>query len=207
MRLSAFETFSLYLALKNHFTVKSYDYFKYDGKLKLTHDSFMVRKDRFHFQRLCRKCDSAQMKDYILSNLIKGRMWVGEMLEDEAEQNFKEYTKRKQAFTYNFNNELDKLFADATNASDVFTVKSNQYPVILNRYLSGELSAEVFSVLNHLVQFSDKFDERIGKDDVIWSKVRVLLIKLHPFLEYDKKKVKDAFKSKLYSIDMERVSC
>jgi hypothetical protein len=152
-------------------------------------------------------CDEAQMRDYILSNLIKGKLWVGDFLDDEAEQNFKDYTKRKQAFTYNFNNELDKLFGNVSAPSDVFLVKKNQYPEILNRYLSGELSAEVFSVLNRLVQFADRFDERIGKDDVIWSKVKLLLLKLYPFLEYDRKKIKAAFKSKIYTIDTERVSC
>ena len=98
--MSAFETYCLFLALKNHLTTKSYDYFKYSGKTNASQDSFMSRKDRFHYQRLCRMCEDDQMKDFILSNLIKGKLWVGEMLDDEAEQNFKEYSKRKQAFTY-----------------------------------------------------------------------------------------------------------
>ena len=199
MRLSAFETYCLFLALKNHLTTKSYDYFKYSGKTNASHDSFMSRKDRFHYQRLCRMCEDDQMKDYIISNLIKGKLWVGEMLDDEAEHNFKEYSRRKQAFTYNFNNELDKLFSGVETPSEIFDVKKNQYPLILNRYLSGELPVEFFCVLNSLVQFTDKFDERIGTDDVIWSKVRLLLVKLHPFLEYDKKKVIAALKSKLYT--------
>ena len=205
--MSAFETYCLFLALKNHLTTKSYDYFKYSGKTNASQDSFMSRKDRFHYQRLCRMCEDDQMKDFILSNLIKGKLWVGEMLDDEAEQNFKEYSKRKQAFTYNFSNELDKLFSGVETPSEVFVVKKNQYPLILNRYLSGELPVEFFCVLNSLVQFVDKFDERIGTDDVIWSKIKMLLIKLPPFLEYDKKKVVTALKSKLYTLDMEKTSC
>lgn len=199
LRMSAYETYCLFLALKNHFTTKSYDYFKYSGKTNASQDSFMSRKDRFHYQRLCRKCTDDQMKDYIISNLIKGKLWVGDLLDDEAEQNYKEYTKRKQAFTYQFSNEIDKLFSSVKIPSEVFDIKKNQYPIILNKYLSGELCIEFFCVLNNLIQFVDKFNDKIGTDDVIWSKISLLIVKLHPFLEYDRKKIIGALKSKLYT--------
>ena len=197
--MSAYETYCLFLALKNHFTTKSYDYFKYSGKTNASQDSFMSRKDRFHYQRLCRKCNDDQMKDYIISNLIKGKLWVGDLLDDEAEQNYKDYTKRKQAFTYQFSNEIDKLFSSVKVPSDVFDIKKNQYPIILNKYLSGELCIEFLCVLNNLIQFVDKFNDKIGTDDVIWSKISLLIVKLHPFLEYDRKKIIGALKSKLYT--------
>ena len=197
--MSAYETYCLFLALKNHFTTKSYDYFKYSGKTNASQDSFMSRKDRFHYQRLCRKCNDDQMKDYIISNLIKGKLWVGDLLDDEAEQNYKDYTKRKQAFTYQFSNEIDKLFSSVKVPSDVFDIKKNQYPIILNKYLSGELCIEFLCVLNNLIQFVDKFNDKIGTDDIIWSKISLLIVKLHPFLEYDRKKIIGALKSKLYT--------
>ena len=139
------------------------------------------------------------MKDYIISNLIKGKLWVGDLLDDEAEQNYKDYTKRKQAFTYQFSNEIDKLFSSVKVPSDVFDIKKNQYPIILNKYLSGELCIEFLCVLNNLIQFVDKFNDKIGTDDIIWSKISLLIVKLHPFLEYDRKKIIGALKSKLYT--------
>ena len=85
MRLSAYETYCLYLAIKSHFTTQSYDYHKYQGKVKASKESFDIRKDRFLFQKLSRKYSNDQMNDFLISNCIKGKKWVGEFLDDDAE--------------------------------------------------------------------------------------------------------------------------
>jgi len=206
-QLSPFETYRLFIALKNHFTTKSYDFFKYSGKTNVSQGTFNCRKDRFHFNRLSRRYGADVMQEFIISNLIKNKQWVGDFLEDDAADNFKEYQKRKQAFTYVFSNELDALFKGIDTPSDVFSIKSNQYPIVLNKYLSGEISIEVLSVLNSLIGFDKKFDEKLGSDDVIWNKIKILSIKLHPFLEYDRNKIKTTLKNKLYTIDMDKSSC
>jgi len=43
--MTAFESYRVYSALKLHFTTDSYDYFKYNGKTKVTPENFEKRKD------------------------------------------------------------------------------------------------------------------------------------------------------------------
>lgn len=202
MRLSAFETYALFLALKNHFTQKSYDFFKYNGKTNASPDSFMGRRDRIQFQKLARRVDKEQMQDYIVANLIEGKSWVGDFLDDNATDNFMTYTKRKQALTYTFTNDLDRLFTSHTPTT-VFKVTNNQLPPILNSLISREICPETFAIVDHYIGFSKIFDKKLG-DDFIWSKSRSLATKLYPFIQYDKDKLRKILKDKIqeYSIDM-----
>lgn len=192
MRLSAYDTFCLYIALKNHFSQEKYDFHKYHGKTRISKESFLNRKDRFQFQKLCRRYDEKNMIDFIVANLIKDRKWVGDLLEDAAHDNYLNYLKYKQATTYIFDNELTKI-----ELHNLFKIKGNQYPPIINHYLSNDLSIQTLCILNTFIQFVSKFDEKLGKDDIIWSKIRLLCIKLTPFLEYDNVKIKNILKEKI----------
>jgi hypothetical protein len=51
LKMSAFEVYKDYLALKNHFSNKNYDYFKYKGKVRTSIDSFNKRKDKIFFEK------------------------------------------------------------------------------------------------------------------------------------------------------------
>lgn len=196
MRLSAFDTYGLFLALKNHFTQPSYDFFKYNGKTNASPDSFMARRDRFQFQKLSRKVDSDNMKDFIIANLLAGKTWVGDFLEDDANDNFTTYIKRKQSFSYVFANELDKLF-DESQPDTAFKVKGSQTPPVLNCLINGTISPETFAILDRFIGFSKVFDDKLG-DNYIWSKYRNTVVKLYPFLEFDQKKLSRILKEKLY---------
>lgn len=42
--MDALEAYKLYVAVKNHFTVDSYDMFKYNRKVNVTMDSFLKKE-------------------------------------------------------------------------------------------------------------------------------------------------------------------
>jgi hypothetical protein len=193
--MSSFDTYSLFLALKNHFTQPSYDYFKYHGKTNASPDSFMARRDRFQFQKLSRKVNAGQMKDFIVANLLSGKSWVGDFLEDDAYDIYLAYAKRKQSFSYVFADELDRLFREYSPET-AFKIRDNQIPPILTCLMNGTISPETFAILNHFIGFCKVFDERLD-DDYIWTKYRSVVVKLYPFLEYDKKKILQILKEKI----------
>ena len=197
MRMPAYNCYCLYLAMKNHFTQEEYDFFKYNGKINASKESFLSRKDRYQFQKLCRVCDEKEMTEYLVSNLIKERKWVGDLLQEEAQDNYKAYLKRKQSISYMFNNEVDKLFSSTSDISSIFKVCKDDYPKIIHAYLQGDVSLETFSILDKFISFSAKYDSKYGKDDIIWSKIRLISKKLYPFIEYDKEKIKNILKEKI----------
>lgn len=197
MKLDGYETYCLFIALKNHFTQKSYDFLKYHGKTRVSKETFTTSKDRFKYMKLSRKYDALEMRDFIIANLLANKNWIGEMLDDDADDIYKAYIKRKQSLSYNFTNEIDKLFTTAGGPEKAFKIKNNQYPDLLNLYLQNEISIETVAILNTFVDFVSKFDEKLGKDDVIWSKTRLLISKLTPFLDYDREKVKKILKTNI----------
>lgn len=198
MRLSSFETFSLYIALKNHFSQEKYDFHLYHGKTRISKESFLNRRDRFQFQKLCRRYDEKEMVEFIIANIIQNKKWVGELLEDDAHDNYLKFLKYKQSITYSFDNELEKAINKSGDIQQLFKIRNNQYPTIVNLYLSNDMSIQTLSILNSLVDFSSKFDKKLGKDDIIWSKIRLLCVKLNSFLHYDKVKIKTIIKEKMH---------
>lgn len=197
MKLTPYQTFCLYLAIKSHFTQKKYDYFKYSGTVRATPESFEKRRDKYYFSRLSKKYNENEMLDFLVANFIHDNKWIGDLLEDTGHDNYIKYLKRKQAFTYYFTNELTALLSTVDDPRDLFICSSSTYPRIINEYLAGTISLETLSVLNRFICFFDQFDKKIDQDDIVWSSVRLKSIKLHSFLEYNKKRIKDVLKKHL----------
>ena len=200
MRLSAFDTYCLFLALKNHFTRDSYDFFKYRGKVNASPDSFMSRKDRFQFQKLSRLHTDIEMPDFIVANILCGKAWVGDFLDDDAEENYLKHLKIRQSLSYMFANELDAMFRDCQPTVS-FRVYRDRYPSAFMYYLSGNITIETMVILNTLLNYIPKWDS-FYSDDSIWPKHSMLIKKYAPFLECDKQKMKVILKNKIKEYDL-----
>lgn len=197
MRLTAFDTYIMYLALRQHFERDSYDYFKFKGKVKATQDSFMNRKDRFYFQKLSRLHDETEMRGFFVCNILRGKKWIGDFLEEDAETNYTDYQRRIQSLSYTFTNDLDTLFAH-NGTKSAFKLSSNrQFTTVIEFLIDGSISPETFTILNKYIGFSSVYDEKLGKDSFLWKDIRNVALKYHSFLEYDKTKFKNILKEKI----------
>jgi hypothetical protein len=189
----------MFLALKNHFTRDNYDFFRYRGKVNASPDSFMSRKDRFQFQKLSRLHNEENMRDFIVANILAGKTWVGDFLDDDAEENYLKHLKIKQSLSYMFANELDDMFRDSRPIT-TFRTGKDRYPSGFMYYLSGRVTIETMVILNCLINYIPKWDS-FYPDDPIWSKHSMLIKKYAPFLEYDKNKMKVILKDKIKEYD------
>lgn len=196
MRLTGYETFCLYLALKNHFTQDKYDFFKYKGKVKVPQDTFLRRRDRFQFEKLARKYNADQMRDLLVANFLADKSWVGDMLEDEAHDRYLKYVKVKQSLSYTFSNDIDLALASVPEPQELFRIHKDQYPKIIELLQRQEVTLETVVILNSLVGFSEKYNTKLS-GSYIWDKINVKLQKYTPFVEFDKKKFAKVFKDKL----------
>ena len=187
--MRGYDLYCLYQAIKLHFTSEGYNFFHYDGKTRVSIDAFEKRRDKYFFHRLARKYRDEEMVSFLVANFVKGKKWIGEFLEEDAEVNYIEYMKHKQSFSYFFENEVSYLFSIVDEPKELFKYSSGTYPVIINEYLSGKLSLETLAILNRYICFLESMDHKYGKDDIIWSKIKLLAQKILPFLEYDKHKI------------------
>jgi len=202
MKSSGYEVYKTWLALRNHFTSTSYDYFKYHGKTNSTVDSYDHNKMRFHFERLAKGLNEEEVVDFFVANFLKGKKWIGDFLTHDAKINLAEYQRIHQSLFYVFETDLNNLLNRHKHPKELFQNKSGQYPPIITALLNEEITKETFVILNKYLKFFPQFDNRLGEDDVIWGKIRFELNKYSPFILYDKKK----FKSKLKEIFDGRLS-
>lgn len=182
--MTDFECFQVYLAIKNHFTKKSYNYFKYNGKVTAKKESFYKRKDRFYFEKLSRAKTSTQIIDYFVANFVESsgsaKVWVGD-LKTTGKINYDNFLKRRQSLEYVFKDQLNQLTKEQ-HLLDAIVSDKNKHPLILKKYLKKEICIETLIILDDLLYFG----KSINEDDIIWSGVKMLMDKYRPFFVYDK---------------------
>jgi hypothetical protein len=183
--MSAIECYKEYLALKNHFTKTSYDYFKYNGKVKVNPSSFESRKDKLFFQKLAKHPD---VKNFLVANLsLNEKLWIRELAySDEAEKVYKDWVKRQQSFTYLFKQDLSKLDTDF-NVN--FVVKNNEHPILLKRYFAKEISLETLCLLLEFADAKKYWDTKM-QYDLVWDNSKIKIEKYTPFINVDKNNLK-----------------
>ena len=195
MRLSAFDTFCMFMALKNHFTTESYDFVKYKGKVRFTQETFLSNRDKLLYQKLSRVCDENDMLDYMIATFIADKKWVRDFLDEEAKDRFTEYRKRNQSLGYMFGNELDRLFL--LQAPELAFKPTGNYALPIRMYMQGDMSLETFALLSKYLGLAESYDAKYGKDDIVWGRMSMLIRKFTSFLVCDDKKMKSILKDKI----------
>ena len=180
-KVTPFETYQAYLGMKSHFTNPKYDFVKYGGKSRATMTSFNKRKDKYWFEKTSRKYSDQEVIDFLLSNFVNAtnpqNLWIGEII-NSGERTYSEWMKRQQSLTYLFTEQSNELLLEK-NLEEVFDC-SKGHPVVLKKYLGGDISLETFAILEKIFSFQKNFDKKLT--DPVWETVSLKLKKYLPFI-------------------------
>ena len=202
---TAFNAYNKFIALKQHFTSTSYDFFKYKGKVRSNLNTFKTKKDRFFFEKVSRKYEGDELIIFYVSNLIKNRdIWIGELARNAAcEKTYLDWKKRKQSLTYQFQSDILSIKSNMNHLHQVdddfnqlFLTKPDEYPQLFEFHTEGTISLETLIGIN-LVLGCFRPWERALSGDVIWDDFYHMCIKYQPFLEYNVKQ-RNKFKEILW---------
>ena len=167
--------------MKSHFTNRKYDFFKYGGKSRATMTSFNKRKDKYWFEKTSRKYSDEQVLDFLLANFVNAdtpqNLWIGEII-NSGERTYAEWMRRRQSMTYIFKEQSQKLLSE-TELEELFSC-SKGHPLILKKYLGGEVSLETFVILEKIFSFGKDFDKKLN--DPVWETVSMKVRKYIPFI-------------------------
>ncbi len=188
--MSPFDTYKQYLAYKNHFTREKYDYHRYGGRSKAKVESFYKRKDRYFFEKMSRKYNDDQVKDFFLANFVDTDnpqgLWIGNIIKT-GEVVYKEWMKRQQSLFYNFKQNSEDMM-DEYDYEEFFDA-SKGHPPILKEHLGGKISVEEMCVYEKVFSYCKDYDKQL--DDPVWKVVGLKVRKYLPFLDIDRDKYRN----------------
>jgi len=189
--MTGYETFGLYQALKLHFTQESYDFFKYNGKTNVSVTTFENRKDKYHFYKLSRRlAQKDDMIDFIVANLVEDeKTWVGSLLMQESEVNYRKHQKIIQSMSYTFENDCKLIFGDCILNPNEVLITDGDYPVLLKKGLQKLVNIESVCLLNNMLGFVPMWSKKIA-DTIHWPNYRMKLLKYSAFIPKDDVKYK-----------------
>ena len=194
---TGYGAYLLFLALRTHFTNAKYDYFLMNGKLRASRETYERRMDKGIFEKLAKEHNAKDLRDFYIANLLEDKHYIADFIDDQASDIYTNYTKRRQSLSYVCSNDLDRVF-NQNDPRVPFATSDDRYPDIVMLFLRRSIGIETLVILDDFTGFTRKFDTYY-EDDVIWPRISQKISKFRPFLKYDKVKMKDVLKSKLYT--------
>ncbi len=189
--IDGYEAFSMYQSLKLHFNQQSYDFFKYNGKTNTSKMVFENRKDKYHFYKLARKVTQKDdLVSFLVANFVENEnVWIGDLLTEDAEVNFRKHQKIIQSLSYIFENDCKVIFEDCKEPNDVIRVVDGEYPILLKKALRKEIHVETLCLLAQILGFLPMWNKKIT-DTIRWPEYQKKLTKYADFLPKDVVKYK-----------------
>lgn len=188
--MTGYEAFTIYNALKLHFTNEKYNYFKYNGKSNISIESFEKRKDKYYFYKLSRQQRQEDYVEFLVSNFLhKPDLWAGDLIVDDAVQRYRERMAIIQSLSYRFKNDCSLLRSKVNDPNELFKTKG-EYPVLLTLSLQKEIQLETLCILNSLINFFPLWKKKIT-DTIHWPNFQMKCVKYTPFIQFDRVKMKE----------------
>jgi len=189
-----FYVFKVYLGVKLHFTTKTYDYVKYEGKVNVKLETFTKRNDRYFFYKLSKQYGQNDILDFFVANFASdSKGWIGNLLQRDGKDVFLDYKKRKESFIYHFRSDCTSIVNDfharGISFDDGFLCHSGQHPRFLRLLIQKKLSLQTAIVFDHFLSFSKNWTKEIT-EKVVWPKISSTLTRLKPFMRFNETECK-----------------
>mgnify|MGYP001170556591 FL=1 len=196
--MNSYEAYTLYLAIKLHFTSDSYDFYRHNAKVNSSFNTFLKRNDRFFFHKLTTKYNKEEMLDYFVSNFFhNSKTWIGNLVRADGETVYNKWKKYNQSLSYNFRNDCvlvnDVIDSNRLRFDDMFNVDKGQHPRMLRLLLSGKIAVQSLIIFDNILSFINRWDKEI-KETIIWPEKSFKITKLKPFVKYNLTKCKFTMK-------------
>ena len=194
--MDGFKAYRYYLAIKLHFTTDKFNVFENRGNVRGTREAFNARNDRYIFEKLAvRKPNDKDLIQYFVSNFAYGHetaIYAGQ----EADDNFNEWTRRKQSMTKVFVDDLATLLtyveSNKLKHTALFEFTDAEYPVALKLFVGGKISIETLRIIDDIHPIIDKWKDNLSVR-YIWDNELRRITKLTGFVKYDRIKVEKIF--------------
>jgi len=176
--MEPFEVYKLYLALRLHFTQKSYDITKTRGAVRASEKSFLKRKDLFAMRKLARDYKRKEVIDLLVANFVSGDKWGG-VFDASAKETYEVWKARKQKRDYTFEQDVAKikLEMEKEEITNPFEGNGGYHPLVYRLYFGHLVSIESLVVLDKTFNYAI-----LDTDDIFLQDINLLIKKYRPFV-------------------------
>lgn len=166
----------MYLALQRHFST-NYDYFEYNGKVKVSTDAYSKRNDIFAFEKLTKIIKKEDREDFFVAHFLdNSKEWIKNM----SKQKFDLYRAVFKNFPTKFKQDLE--FIKLNGPSNMLKVEPNQIPLIHKHVIDTTLSMESIIMLDSLFPFIDNHRDTVTVP-FVWPDYIKKVTKYRPFVK------------------------
>lgn len=138
-----FEAYSMFMALRAHMT-SSYDYFKYDGKIKVSRPQFDRRNDKYQFAKLARLPDN---KLRTVVSFLEGASWIGDVTGELGEDAYIKHKRYLDALRRAFADDIGQLIR-GTSLAEALYPKANTTPRAAQLLFQQKIGIETLVILD-----------------------------------------------------------
>lgn len=177
--MSGYTAYETYLAVSRHFT-SNYDFFKYNGKIRVKASTYESRKDKYYFEKAARRFKKDEFIKYLIANFSNGDQgWIGNLMSPSNEIIYKKWKKNVEALTYTFTQQIEYLNDTEEDFNKLFVYEDGKHPLLFRLHLRGKINLETLVLLDDLVGFTKAWAKY---DDVMIKEFVTKLSKYRPFL-------------------------
>ena len=178
--MNGLEAYSSYLAVRNHFKT-DYDYFKYNGKIKVNEDKFRTRRDHYQFEKLARIYNREKFIQYLVANFIQDEDYILGMSQGRAMMNHKKCQKNIESFNYQFKEDIQTLREYHSQFDSLFITGADGevHPFAFKLYLREKININTLVVLNKLINYSGVWSKQ---ENTMLNDFLFVLNKYTPFM-------------------------
>ena len=180
-----YESYKLYNALKLHFE-SDYDAVKYNFKTTVKPQSFFKRKDKYFFAKIAKTYEKDLLEFYV-SNFKNDMKYVGDMVNEEGDRHYQKHKKVMESITYQFQNDINKLYESNSDFDSLLEAKDNEHPFVIKFWLQDEIELETIVILDSITGFMQRENSKIT-ETIIWPDIYRKITKYKPFVKFDRNK-------------------
>jgi hypothetical protein len=191
--MTGFDVAQVYMALKAHYSPGTYDFFKYQGKVKwLTPQRFETHKDKWQFHKFSKLYpDRDTCIFFLASNFFEvGDVWIRTLFTEEAKNIYTEKLRVKESLEYLV---MQDVQAMTPIFKDYLAVKNGQNPMLLNMAYRNEVLKETIVALNAAIGFLPVWEKKMT-DTIVFPTFKHRCLAYEPFLQINVKSLREKLK-------------
>jgi len=194
-RMSGFDVYRTYLALKMHFTKPDFDFHQYEGKVRAKIETYEKRNDYYFFETLSRRLTTEEIMEYLLASFIlssdPSKVWIGD-IKRNGRENWMKWKSGVESRTYKFTQEVDIISSKVVGSFDDLFSCVGGHPPLLRMFIKGDVSLDTFVIMDIVLGFSKDWDKKLK--DPLWEFLSFKIKKYKPFLSIPSSKYKKIMK-------------